>query len=492
MRCLVLFLLAGSLFSYGAEMPNIVVVLADDLGYGDLKSYNPNSKIPTPNLDRLAAEGRRFTDAHSPDSVCTPTRYALLTGRYAWRSRLKSGVLSDTSLPLIEPDRLTMGQMLQEEGYRTGAVGKWHLGYRWALKNPNAGQAVENIDWSGALLDGQLQHGFDYSFGLGKPGWTFLENGRVLSEPTEPFDWRHIPAFLIGPNNAVGHRSPAYTHERMLPRFTEEAVGFIDRSAQSEKPFFLYFTPMTPHRPVVPNDAFADRSAAGLYGDFVVELDWAVGQLMAALDRNGVADNTLIIVSSDNGPEVDAYRRVLEYDHRSMGRWRGVKRDTWEGGHRVPLLARWPSRISAGTSSDETVCLTDWMATIASLVGYDLPNDSAEDSYDIGPSLWGPDPVEPIREATVHHGIRGWFAIRQGDWVLIEDHPGDNNSRANGEPAWLRRERGSDAPAEGELFNLASDPGQTRNRIAEEPDRAAAMKALLQRYRTEGRSVARR
>ncbi len=492
MLILTLLLLLTASFAQAAETPNIIVVLADDLGYGDLKSYNPETKIPTPNLDRLAAAGRRFTDAHSPDGVCSPTRYALLTGRYAWRTRLKSGVLTGASAPLIAPDRLTIAGMLQEKGYRTGAVGKWHLGYRWPLKNPSTAQTVENVDWSQPLIDGQLQHGFDYSFGLGSPAWTFMENGRVLSEPTEAFDWRHIPAFLIGPNNSVGYRSPAYNHERMLPRFTEEAVGFIDRSAQSGEPFFLYFTPMTPHRPVVPNDAFADKSAAGLYGDFVVELDWAVGQLMAALDRNGVADDTLIFVSSDNGPEVDAYRRVLEYNHRSMGAWRGVKRDTWEGGHRVPLLARWPAKIPAGTTSDETVCLTDLIATVAALVDYDLPNTAAEDSYDIGPALWGPEPAEPIREATVHHGSRGWFAIRRGDWVLIEDHPGDNNRAANGEPAWLRRERGADKPANGELFNLANDPGQTKNRIAEQADRAAAMKALLEKYRTEGRSVARR
>ena len=476
-----------------AETPNIVVLLADDLGYGDLHVYNPESKVPTPNLDRLAGEGTRFTNAHTPAAVCTPTRYALLTGRYPWRSRLKSGVLRDTDPPLLEAGRLTLPEILKRQGYETGAVGKWHLGKTFELLDDSQPVSVPNVDWSKPVVDGPNEHGFTYYFGLAKPGWAFMENHRPLARPSLPYDLTHLPAYLMGGNNNKGFKSPGFEFERMLPRFTEEAVGFIDRSSAAGKPFFLYWTPITPHRPVTPSKDWVGKSAAGPYGDFVAELDWAVGEILAAIERNGAAENTLVILTSDNGPEIDAYRRVLEYDHYSMGDWRGVKRDNWEGGHRVAFLARWPGRVPADRTDDETICLTDVFSTVARIVGYDLPNDAGEDSYDILPALEGRKLSGPIREATVHQAMSGDLAIRQGDWVLIDHKTGDANRGGNGEPEWFKRERGVQPHEEElELFHLGEDPQQTRNRVGDESRRVASMKALLDRYRKEGRSVPQR
>ena len=489
MKALLFLLVASTAL---AETPNVVVLLADDLGFGDVHANNADSKIPTPNLDKLASEGMRFTNAHTPTAVCSPTRYALLTGRYAWRTRLKAGVLRETDPPLLEADRLTLPGMLKQKAYETAAIGKWHLGQTFPLLDPSKPVTHENIDWSKPVIDGPLDHGFTYYFGLAKPGWAFMENRLALARPTLPFDLTHLPAYLMGANNSKGYKSPGFEFERMLPRFTEEAVGFIDRSVAAGKPFFLYWTPITPHRPVTPSGDFRGKSAAGPFGDFVMELDWAVGEILQAIERNGATRNTLVILSSDNGPEVDAYRRVLEYEHYSMGNWRGVKRDNWEGGHRVAFLARWPGRVPADRVNDETICLTDIFATVAGIVGHKLPKDAGEDSYDIMPALEGKKLAKAIREATVHHSGSGQLAIRQGDWVLIDHNTGDANGRGNGEPAWFKRERKVQPHQEGvELFHLGEDPQETRNRAPEEPEVVARMKALLEKYKSEGRSVTR-
>ena len=466
--------------------PNIIVILTDDLGYGDLGCYNPKSKIPTPNLDRLADQGVRFTDAHAPSSVCTPTRYSVLTGRYCWRTHLTKGVLAAWAAPLIEDDRLTIGEMLQSHGYATAAIGKWHLGKSWHVVDSEKDQKAENIDWSKPLINGPLQHGFDYHFGLAWPGWAFVENDRVVSTPSEPFDLSHIGDHLIGPNNIKGVKSADYEHEHMLPRFTEKAVEFIERQAKEHTPFFLFFTPMAPHKPVVPNKEYLGKSNAGVYGDFVVELDDRIGTIMDALDRTGAADNTLLIFTSDNGPETTAYDRVREDGHRSMGEWRGVKRDTWEGGHREPFIARWPGKITAGTTSDEIICLTDFMATAASIVGHELPNEAAQDSVNILPVLLGDNLSEPVREAVVHHSCNGELAVRQGDWVYIDAISGDSND----EPAWFRVELNADLNTTfGVLYNLKVDPTERFNVIGEHPEVAKELKALLEKYKRNGRSV---
>ncbi len=487
-----LLLVLGSAIPAASD-PNVVVILADDLGYGDVGAYNPESKIPTPNLDRLASEGIRFTDAHTPDGVCSPTRYGLLTGQYAWRTWLKRGVLNGSSPPLIAPGQLTLASMLRQQGYETGMVGKWHLGRSWHLVDESGEQTVENIDWSKPVIDGPSHHGFTYSFGLAKPTWAFAENGKVLARPTLAFDLTHLPAYLMGGNNNSGTKAPGFEFERMLPRFTEEAAGFIASASEKGTPWFLYFSPLAPHRPVVPNKDFHDRSAAGLYGDFVAEVDWGVGEVLAAIERSGEADNTLVVMTSDNGPEVDAYRRILQYRHASMGTLRGLKRDLWEGGHRVPFLARWPGKIRAGSVQDEVLCLTDLVATVAAIIGVPLPSDAAGDSYDMSDALFGMTGESPLREATVHHGSRGWFGIRQGDWVLIDNPTGDSNSGgANQEPEWFRQQRlATHHDQQIELFNLREDPAQTNNLAASAPERVSSMRRLLERYKREGRSVQR-
>ncbi|MCB1121511.1 MAG: arylsulfatase, partial [Verrucomicrobiae bacterium] len=474
-----------SLPSLKADPPNILFLLMDDLGYGDLACYNAASKIPTPNLDQLAREGMRFTNAHTPSGVCSPTRYAVLTGRYCWRTRLKTGVLQGDSPPLIEEERLTVADLLKSQAYQTAHVGKWHLGHTWHLLDESKPITVDNIDWSQPMKSGVLHQGFEYSYGLGKPAWVFAENDKVLAVPSEPFDLGEGSAYFMGGNNNKGYRSPGYSHEQMLPRFTEKAVQFIHRAAQSEKPFFLYFAPITPHKPVVPNKEFIGKSGAGIYGDFVVEMDHRIGQILHALDSTGEANNTLIFFTADNGPENIAYDRIKEHGHYSMADWRGVKRDLWEGGNRVPFIVRWPGKVEAGSINGETVSLVDFMATTAAVVEQTLPDNAAEDSYNILPTLHGQNYKRPLREATVYHGSNGVLAIRQGDWVLIDGKTG----MVSNEPEWFREERGVQEHSQPrELFNLANDPQELENQYSRQPAIADRMKKLLDRYVSTGRS----
>ena len=473
-------------FIYSADRPNIIFFLADDLGYGDLGCYSADSKIPTPNLDRLASEGMRFTDAHTPSGVCSPTRYAVLTGRYCWRTHLKKGVLNGASPPLIELERLTVGELLQKNGYHTAHIGKWHLGHSWNLLDPSGKVEVGNIDWTKPKKIGALQQGFDYSYGLAKPGWTFSENDKALIEPTEKFDLGPDSAYLMGGNNYRGYRAPGYEHEHMLPRFAQKGVEFIKRAAKGEKPFFMYWAPIAPHKPVVPNKEFIGKSGAGVYGDFVVELDHRIGQMLDALDEAGVADNTLIIFTADNGPENIAYDRIQETGHYSMGNWRGVKRDLWEGGNRVPFIVRWPGKVQAGSVSNETISLVDFMATAAAIVDDELPQDAAEDSYNILPAILGGESKKRIRKATVYSGSNGVLALRQGNWVLIDSKTG----MVSNEPEWFRKERGVVGHEESlELFNIKKDPQQKRNTLNDNPKVVARMSKLLSRYVDSGRSA---
>ena len=473
--------------------PNIIFILADDMGYGDLACQNPASKIPTPNLDRLAAQGVRFTDAHAPSSVCSPSRYAILTGRYAWRTRLKGGVLWPWDPPLIEPGRTTVAALLRDQGYRTACIGKWHLGWHWQTKDgrlPNEGAEYgvldrdqrhalgEHIDYEKPVTGGPIDCGFDYYFGDDVPNfppYTWFENDRLLEVPTE-----EKPERMFGLPGAMASK---WSLEAVMPALTQRAVHYIE--AADEQPFFLYFPLTAPHTPIVPTDEFKGMSRAGEYGDFVCEVDWTVGEVMAALNRKGIAENTLLIFTSDNGPENFAYRRIRECDHYSMDGLRGLKRDAWEGGHRVPFIARWPERVAPGRVCDEVICLSDFTATAGAIAGAPLPADVAEDSYDLLPALLN-EPAVPIREATVHHSMRGKFAIRKGRWVLIDAPSGDDNA----EPQWLKEERGyepHDQP--GELYDLQRDRIERFNCYAEYPEVVAELKALLEKYQREGRSV---
>ena len=491
----VLCLVSSTSSVWASDPPNIVYILADDLGYGDLGCYNTESKIPTPRLDQFATQGMRFTDSHSPSSVCTPTRYALLTGRYAWRTRLQRNVLGPWDKPLIAPDRLTVGQLLQQHGYATACIGKWHLGQSYVTTDgkPVVGgvkSALSNVDFTKPISDGPIARGFDHYFGTivpNYPPYCFIENDRTVGVPSVP---------MTGANfNIPGPTVPGWKLENILPELTNRAVQWIENKAQSKKPFFLYFALTSPHYPVVPSPEFVGKTKVGAYGDFVHQTDWSIGQVLDALDRAGVADNTLVIFTSDNGAEITgevkpgAYDRVQEFGHRSSGELRGAKRDAWEGGHRVPFIARWPGKIQDGTVNNETICHVDFMATVAAILEHKLPDNAAEDSVSILPALLGEPRKAPLREATVHHSARGKFAIRQGDWVLIDASSGDDNG-ANGEPAWLKSERGYTAHEQPrELFNVREDVSQRHNLYADQPEIASRLSRLLKKYIDDGRST---
>jgi arylsulfatase A-like enzyme len=475
--------------------PNIVFILADDLGYGDLGCYNGDSKIPTPHLDRLAGQGMRFTDAHAPASVCTPTRYALLTGRYCWRSRLKSNVLLPWGETLIAADRLTVEGLLGQHGYSTACIGKWHLGWRWPTRDgqpPRSGpDRLSNVDFTRPVADGPTTRGFDVYFGTDLPNYPpycFIENDRTVGLPTVP----NRPEF-----NRPGPMLPAWQWVDIMPEITRRALRVIEAAAKApqRKPFFLYFPLTAPHYPVAPAREFQGKSGAGDYGDFVVQVDWTVGQVLDALERSGLAGNTLVLFTSDNGPEITGevnpgvYDRARRYQHYSMGPLRGAKRDLWEAGHRVPFLARWPGKIPAGSVSAETIAHVDFMATVAALLDVKLPDSAGEDSVSILPVLLGASHPTPIREATVHHSGSGKFAIRKGDWVLIDTPTGDDNGR-RGEPDWFKQERGYTAHQQpGELYNLRHDRSQRLNLYAEQPEIVRTLKDLLEQYKRNGRST---
>ncbi len=490
LAALALSSLASVTAAEGSIKPNIVVILADDLGYGDLGCYNTDSKIPTPHLDQLAASGMRFTDAHSPSSVCSPTRYAMLTGRYAWRTRLQSGVLRPWSPPLIAANQLTVAALLKQQGYVTGCIGKWHLGWEWPTKDgqpPSHGaDNLSNVDFTKPIANGPTARGFDFYFGTDVPNYApfcFIENDRTVGIPIVPFKLQKGPSL------------PGWDWVNILPELTKQAVRFVEERAITPQPFFLYLPLTSPHYPVVPAPEFKGKSGAGDFGDFVFQSDWTVGQVLDALQRSGVADHTLVIFTSDNGPEISnevhpgAYDRIQKYQHASMGPWRGAKRDVWEGGHRVPFLARWPGKIKPGSTSNETICHVDLMATVAALLDVKLPDDAGVDSYNLLPAFRGEKLTKPIREATVHHAASGKFAIRKGDWVLIAAPTGDDNGKL-GEPDWLKKERGytpHDLPTE--LFDLRKDLLQQHNLSAEHPEVVMDMTELLRKYISEGRST---
>ena len=460
-----------------AAHPNIVFVLADDLGAGDLGCYNRDSKVPTPNMDKLAGEGVRFTDAHSPSSVCTPTRYGVLTGRYCWRTRLKSGVLWGDGTLLIDPARLTVGKLLQKSGYTTGAVGKWHLGFG----------AGKKADYSKPLTPGANDVGFDYFFGIPSsldiPPYLYVRNNLPVKPLSTKVAGSKHRRQKGGGFWRAGQVSGDFKHIEVLPRIASEAVKFIERSSgdPAARPFFLYFPLTAPHTPWLPAKEFRGRSKAGHYGDFVAQVDHVIGQVTAALEKSGQAKNTLLIVTSDNGSHWPA-SDVKKFKHAANGNTRGQKADIWDGGHRVPFLARWPGKIKRGTSNDETICLSDLMATAAAIVGEKLPPNAGEDSYNILPALLGETLERPIREATVHHSVSGMFALRQGSWKLIV-------GRGSGGFTAPRKIKPKPGEPAGQLYNLAADPREEKNLYQEKPEVVTRLRKLLNKYRKEGRSA---
>jgi len=461
-------------------MPNIIYILADDLGYGDVSAMNPHAAWVTGHIDKIAKEGMVFTDAHSGSAVCSPTRYGILTGRYAWRTRLKSGVLWSFDDPLISPDEMTVGKLLQEHGYTTACIGKWHLGLGWAYQPADH----DSVDYSKPITGGPLQVGFDYFFGitasLDIPPYVYIENDRVtalpdhISESSTKMGWWR-----------AGATGSDFKHEEVLPRITEKAVSFIEQQASGKKqtPFFLYFALTAPHTPILPTGQFKGCSGTNAYGDFVLQVDWTVGEIMGTLEKNKLSDQTIVIFTSDNGcsPEAD-FEALAQFGHDPSAGFRGAKADIFEGGHRIPFIVRWPGMVKQGTSSSQVICLTDLMATVAAILGDTLSSGAGVDSYNLLPVLLQ-QKVEPIREATVHHSVNGSFAIRKGEWKL---------NLCPGSGGWSEPLPGSpeaDSLPPYQLYDLISDPGETNNHYLEKPQISDDLIQLLERYKSEGRST---
>lgn len=479
-----------------AKRPNILILYADDLGYGDLGCYSEKSKIPTPHLERLASQGMRFTDAHSSSGICTPSRYALLTGRHHWRDF--HNIVNAFERSVFRPERLTMPEMLRERGYATAAVGKWHLGWDWeAIRNVDeAGAKVKGVspeafDWSRSIPDGPLAHGFDSYFGddvINFPPYAWIENDRVVEAPTESLDtakWKPIKEgnWECRPGPMVAGWDPY----AVLPTLTERGVEYLESRKGKTEPFFLYFAFPSPHAPIIPNDEFDGVSGAGPFGDFVAETDAMVGKLLAALEASGHAENTLVVFTADNGPEHYAYARDSKFEHWSPEPLRGLKRDIYEGGHRVPFLVRWPGVVSPGTTSDALASQIDLLATFASIVDFELPDDAAEDSHDLLPLLRGE--ADSVRTTHIHNTNPNVYAVRHENWLLISAATGYHSK---GFAPWEKR-RGypADDAATFELYDLSKDLGQRRNVAADHPDVVEELRALLKQIRQQGRSAPR-
>lgn len=457
---------------FAADRPNIVYILADDLGAGDLRCYNADSKVPTPHIDQIAREGVRFTDVHSPSSVCTPTRYGILTGRYCWRSKLKQGVLQGESPYLLEPNRMTVASLLKQQGYRTMGIGKWHLGLGTA----------EKTDYTKSLRPGPQDAGFDTFFGipasLDMQPYLFFENDRAVEAPTKQVEGIREQRGIFWREGGI---APSFRHIDVLPRLKERAVRFINEQRGATQPFFLYLPLTGPHTPWLPTAEFKGKAKAGPYGDFVAQVDDTIGQVAAALARNGLANNTLLIVTSDNGAHWTP-EEIQMHNHRANGNVRGQKADVYDGGHRIPFMARWPAKIKPARVSNQLACLTDLMATVAEITGAQLPANAGEDSYSLVPALLESKPQTPVREAIVHHSSQGLFAIRERQWKLALGR----GSGGFTQPVKIEPKPGE---PEGELYNLANDPLEKNNLYTSQPAIVQKLTALLDRYKREGRST---
>lgn len=487
--------------SESQSLPNVLLILADDLGYGDVSVYNDAAKVRTANLDSLAAQGLRFTDAHSPSTVCTPTRYGILTGRMPFRTGM-SGVFVGVQGPnLIEPGRLTLPQMLRDVGYRTALIGKWHLGMTFldadgwpvhALEieaethSEREVERVRRVDFSKSIPDGPLDRGFDTFYGTvacPTTDWLYawIDGDRVPVPPEGLLDKAPLPKHPYSKDNRRGLIAPDYDLEQVDMVFLNKSVEFLEEHAAEnpDKPFFLFHSMQAVHLPSLAAPEFEGRSGAGPHGDFLYEMDYIVGQLMDTLDRLDLARNTLVIFTSDNGPEVTtAYHMRTDHGHDGARPWRGVKRDQWEGGHRVPTIARWPGRVPPDSVTDQTFCLTDIMATLAGLTGYDLPNDAAEDSFDFSALFEGEPVEEPVREFTLHQTNRLALALRRGNWKYLDHAGSGGNDYSRPQLVGYAVDDGApDAPAQ--LFDLAEDPGETRNLYFEQSETALELKARL-------------
>ncbi|MCH8149785.1 MAG: arylsulfatase [Planctomycetes bacterium] len=451
----------------GKDRPNIVIILADDFGVGDIQAHYPDNKIATPYLDRFVRQGMSITDAHSPSAVCSPTRYGLLTGRYSWRTRLQEWVIAAYEPPLITEDRPTLPGFLKRNGYHTACIGKWHLGWQWSgpqasrMTETRNGQKTLQWDFTKPIRGGPTQRGFDYFFGVDLPNlppFTYIENDRVVAQPTakyklDPSEGVVLPRGFIGAPMAPGWRM-----QEILPKITRRAVQFVHDQAKQSKPFFLYFSMTSPHEPIVPSKSFRGKSQIAPIADFVMETDWSAGQVIKAIDDAGIADDTIVIFTADNGhSHYTGWEKLVAAGHMPSGPYRGHKGDVWEGGHRVPLVVRWPKHIEAGTSSSQMVSLTDIFATCAEIVGADLPAAGAEDSLSFLPSLLGK-PNNGRRTTLVSHSNHGEFAYRDGPWKLVFKMSGRNVQQSRGKATIV------------ELYNLDSDIGEKNDLAKQRPE----------------------
>jgi len=468
------------------KKPNIVFIMADDMGYGDIQALNPESRIPTPHFNKLAKEGMIFTDAHSGAAVCTPTRYGVVTGRYCWRSRLKRGVLNGYSSHLIDPERLTVADVLKQAGYHTACIGKWHLGMDLPVTKKDGKQAIDHTQ---KIENGPNALGFDYFFGvtasLDMPPYAFVENQRFVGPVTAHYDRTDFPNY-----SRAGLMAADFSHERALDQLTQKAVGYIEARSREKEPFFLYFPLTAPHKPCLPAERFRGKTDLGPYGDFVTQVDWVVGQIDDALKASGLTENTLLIYTSDNGSYMYRWREgepdhiekpsvqgFHPQKHQANYIWRGTKADIWEAGHHVPYLVRWPGVVRPGTTCAETICLTDLTATCAEVAGFALPTEAAEDSFSIVPLLKGegwPVPRAPV----VHHSGSGMFALRQGKWKMVFGNGSGGRENPKGKPFQKPYF----------LFDMEKDPSETTNVIDEYPQVAQRLTESLERIRTTGRS----
>lgn len=465
--------------------PNIIVILADDFGVGDIQAHYPKNKVPTPALDRLVRDGMSFTDAHSPSAVCTPSRYGLLTGRYAWRSPLQEWVLAAYEPPLIDASRPTLPAFLRERGYRTLCIGKWHLGWEWPGPQPSRMTEAQNSqklltwDFTQPLRSGPTQRGFDYYFGPDVPNFppfTFIENERVVIPPTaryksDPAQGVNLPRAFEGSPMA-----PDWKFDEILPEITRRAVQQIQALARRPQPFFLYFALTSPHEPVSPSKNFRGRSGIAPIADFLMETDWSVGEIVRAVDEAGIGRDTMIIFTADNGhSHYTGWEQLVAAGHQPSGPYRGHKGDIWEGGHRVPLVVRWPGRVAPDTTHHQLVCLTDAFATVAELVGANLPARAAEDSFSFLPAALGEKPRSPTRTTLVNHSNHGEFAFRDGPWKLVFRNQGA-----------LREARGK--PRVMELYHLENDIGEERDVAAQHPEVTGRMRGALEQLIARGAS----
>ena len=442
-----------------ASPPNIVIMLADDMGYGELQCLNPKrGRIPTPQLDAIAASGMIFTDAHSGSSVCTPTRYGLMTGRYAWRTRLQSGVLTGGE-SLIADDRLTLAKLLKQQGYHTAIVGKWHLGMLF-----DGNHIPGKVPVGSAVTHGPIDRGgFDefHGFHHARQIETWIDNNEVTAT-IKPVD--------------------------MLPRLTEAAVTYIDSRAKNDAPFFLYVPWSSPHSPVVPSPEWQGRSGLNAHADFVMQTDDSFGQVVAALKRNKLLDNTLIICSSDNGTSAPTSKmeQLQAKGHFPSGDLRGSKADIWDGGHRVPFLVSWPKVVQAGSKYDGLVCLTDAIATVADVLDVTLPENSAEDSLSFLPALKS-ETDHHARTTVIHHSVAGYFAIRHNNWKLsLCPDSGGWTAPKPSAAKWAKR-RADNQPLV-QLIDMSADIGERNNLAKLQPRRVAELQTMLKIYVMLGRS----